>query len=182
MWAPWSGRVRRSPAFVAVSGVAALLLCLSCTSSVDEDTSGASTPASVGTRSTTDEPVVSQEVRDALADGVVTYDEYMAGFLRFSACVEASGYSLVVGEESNQVIDYSVPAEAVSSGVEAECYDTEFGPIDSSWQISREDGSETAELFRRCLRERGVEPADTLAEMDQQLTDAGISVADCLDG
>jgi len=122
----------------------------------------------------------SAALAESLADQEVSYDDYLAGFERFSSCMESEGYPLLIGDEVNMVVDYSVVEAAVVNGIEEYCYGREFEPLDVSWQIQREDTSEGAEMIRVCLRENGIDPAQTMAELTQQLESAGIATETCL--
>lgn len=125
---------------------------------------------------------LSPEQAAEVEDGVVTADEYEAAFQRFRNCMSASGFELGDVEFTGLLYDYSVAHEAVVDGADAECYDAEFLHVDMIWQGSDavQNSSDTAEFFRECLQGRGIEPADTLKEMSQQLRDAGIEPAECL--
>ncbi len=121
----------------------------------------------------------SSELRQAM-ESEVDYDSYLAGFQRYASCLEAEGHRPIVHDADPPMIDYSVPESAVSSGVDERCYIREFAPLDAAWQIANEDGSEWADMLRRCLAESGVNPADTLAGMEEQRAAAGISPERCL--
>ncbi|GAA1725542.1 hypothetical protein [Microcella frigidaquae] len=83
------------------------------------------------------EPVeASAAQRDALADGVVTREEYLAGLDRYVACMEASGWSVAVIDREADVVDYRI--EAISGDDDARCYAAEFMELDMGWQLSRE--------------------------------------------
>ena len=73
---------------------------------------------------------------DALADGVVTRDEYLSGLDRYIACMEASGWSVGVVDREAEVVDHRI--EAISGDDDARCYAAEFAELDVAWQISRE--------------------------------------------
>ncbi|MEV8358249.1 hypothetical protein [Microbacterium sp. NPDC076895] len=81
---------------------------------------------------------VSTEQSQALADGVVTEDEYREGFARFEACLAEAGFALYAVDDTAPIIDYSVPGEAVWSGDDERCYSSEFVGLDIEWQISHE--------------------------------------------
>jgi hypothetical protein len=81
-------------------------------------------------------PGSSQAQVDALADGVVTREEYVAGLDRYIACMEASGWSVGVLDREAEVIDYRI--EAISGADDLRCYATEFYELDAGWQVSRE--------------------------------------------
>jgi hypothetical protein len=72
----------------------------------------------------------------ALADGVVTREEYIAGLDRYVACMEASGWSVAVVDRAAEVVEYSI--EALAGDDDARCYTAEFYEIDMAWQVSRE--------------------------------------------
>ncbi len=72
----------------------------------------------------------------ALADGVVTREEYIAGLDRYIACMEASGWSVAVIDREAEVVEYSI--EAISGDDDARCYTAEFYELDMGWQVSRE--------------------------------------------
>jgi hypothetical protein len=128
-----------------------------------------------------DAPAESAELRQAMA-GEVDYDSYFAGFQRYSDCLAAEGHGLIVHDAGGSIVDYGVPEAAVSSGADEYCYTREFAPLDSAWQIANEESSEWAELLRACLQERGVVPAATLAEMEDQRERAGVGPEECLLG
>ncbi|MBD3780151.1 MAG: hypothetical protein IE923_12925 [Micrococcales bacterium] len=127
-------------------------------------------------------PVESPELLAALASGEVGHDAYLAGFERFAACLSREGHEVVVHDDSGPVVDYSIPGAAVTSGAEEDCYAREFGPLDVAWQVAQRDTSEWARVARRCLEDRGTEPAGTVDEMEQQLADARITVDECVVG
>lgn len=129
---------------------------------------GTSTPASaLGDQAT------------AIADGVISANEYELGFTRYRLCLEAEGYALVLDGKRNQSYQFGIPAVAVESGVDARCYGDEFREIDILWQLSHQDTSDSTEAMRDCLREVGIEPEWSTAAVERQLLDAGIAPQDC---
>ncbi|CAN7421703.1 hypothetical protein LJR045_002708 [Microbacterium sp. LjRoot45] len=124
---------------------------------------------------------LSVEQAAALEDGTVTRDEYDAAFRRYESCITEAGFALVEVREEYQVIRYSVPNEAVVSGVDDDCYNGEFVLVDSQWQVSVEDVGEVASLLAGCLIEAGLDSSGTKAEKEQRLESAGISIDACLD-
>lgn len=72
----------------------------------------------------------------AMADGVVTQTEYIAAFNRFAGCSTAGGYPLAAITAAYVWYPYAVVDGAVSSGVDARCYASEFKQIDMAWQQS----------------------------------------------
>lgn len=161
--------------FVEASLLVVVMVLASCA------TSPTLRPAGEPDESVTAAIEESAELRDAMESGV-DFDSYLAGFQRFSACLESEGYGLVVHDADPPVVDYSIPEAAVDAGAEERCYIREFAPLDSAWQVANEDSSEWAEILRRCLGERGLAPADSLVDMEAQRTAADISPEECLIG
>ncbi len=121
--------------------------------------------------------------RAEVADRTVTLDEFRAAFLRYHACMGAAGYDLGPVELTGDSFDVSVPDEAVQDGTDGRCYDREFRYSDMVWQTSDEvsDASDTTQMLRECLRERGIEPRDSRGQIDVQLREEGIELPDCLE-
>jgi hypothetical protein len=120
------------------------------------------------------------EQREALADGEVTQDEYTEGFERFRACLRAEGYELRDVELVGVVWQAGIPAEAVDSGVEAECYPREHKFVDMVWQTSHGEETTLLEALRHCLRERGLGVPSTLEEARRAVEGAGLDEATCV--
>jgi hypothetical protein len=126
-------------------------------------------------------PPTSEAQAEAMADGVVTREEYVAGFDRFKACMIGAGYHVDGGNRQAPIISYAIPSAAVDDGTERRCYEPEYMLIDTEWQLAHEDESSSTEFLRQCLREHGIEPAYPSAEVDQQLADNSIDpLEDCL--
>jgi len=125
-------------------------------------------------------PPSSAAQNEAMADGVVTREEYVAGFDRFNACMVGAGYHVDGGNREATIISYAISGESVDDGTDRRCYEPEFMLIDTEWQIAHEDESETTDLLRACLTARGIVPLPTRVEIDTQLADNGIDVLDCL--
>jgi hypothetical protein len=89
-----------------------------------------------------EDPEPSAEYQAALADGVVTREEYLAGFERYVTCLADAGYALQSINTESEIIDYAIPGDVVDSGVEHQCYQREFFEIDSGWQIAHPQQSE----------------------------------------
>lgn len=122
---------------------------------------------------------MSSAQRAALADGKVTYDEYKAAFRRYVACDSKAGYKVLTNGETNEVVDFAVPAAAVDSGVDDRCNHREFWNIDSKWQLSREDTSQQAAAYGKCLQAAGITPKATETEKFHQLQQAHIDPTQC---
>lgn len=103
----------------------------------------------------------------------VTESEYRAAFDEFAACMSAEGYGVIIHDDSGTVIDYSIPGDAVTSGVEQVCYEP-FMPIDAAWQVANEDTSDYALAVRECLEELGYESDGTSAGDWQIVQDNGL--------
>lgn len=126
-------------------------------------------------------PPISEAQAEAMADDVVTREEYVAGFDRFKACMIGAGYHVDGGNRQAPIISYAIPSASVDDGTERRCYEPEYMLIDTEWQLAHLDDSSSTEFLRQCLRERGIEPAYPRAEVDQQLIANGIDpIEDCL--
>ena len=84
------------------------------------------------------DPEPSAEQTVALADGIVTRDEYLAAYDRFVGCLAVDGYQ-VYGDRDMEVISYSTEADAGESGALDRCYIAEFQLVDAHWQVSLEE-------------------------------------------
>ncbi len=84
-------------------------------------------------------PPSSAEQRKAMSDGVVTREEYVDGFYRFVACIEAGGWHVDYADVGQTVFGYALPSQAVDDGTEFRCYGPEFAEIDSAWQLAHLD-------------------------------------------
>ena len=114
-----------------------------------------------------------------LAQSSISYDDYKAAFRRFSACLQAKGYTLMDNGESNKVIHYGVPDAAVVSGEDEACMNYEFEWIDLIWQSSRADTSNQAKAYAVCLEKAGIKPKATEQEKLKQLERANIDSDEC---
>jgi hypothetical protein len=124
---------------------------------------------------------MSEMQQSALADEVVSYDEYHDAFRRYSTCMESAGYTVERMGETNRVIDYRIPEAAGQDGTASVCYDRHFRFVDAAWQLSREDSSDQAAQYRDCLTAAGIQAKGTLHEMYDQLVGAGIDPLQCID-
>lgn len=117
-----------------------------------------------------------------IIDRVATADEYEAAFQRYRECMSKAGFELADVEFANSVYEFGVLSAAVENGADDECYVSEFRYTDELWQTSDavENNSVTAQLFRKCLGVRGIEPGNSLKEMVEQLREARIEMRDCL--
>lgn len=132
--------------------------------------------------SETEDLLMSDAQRSALSDNEVTRDEYDAGFRRYQSCMTAAGYALVNVTEEYEVITFGVPAPAVESGDDDQCYTQEFSQVDTMWQLSVEDRGKVARLLAACLSDRGLDSSGTKLEKEERLQAAGVSLEECIGG
>lgn len=160
------------------AAVAFLPVCLAgCSPTPDDGDPLSRTEPLGGTSLPSQESHQSEALIAALARGEIDHDTYLAGYRRFSDCMRTAGFPLISESENNLVMTYST----VVGPAETECYSSEFEPLDVAWQIHQEDASDTAEIMRLCLTNRGIAPEPTLAAMNQQLIDEEIPFEDCLE-
>jgi hypothetical protein len=100
-------------------------------------------------------PAASAAQTAAIADGTVTQTEYIAAFNRFAGCETAGGYPLAAMPAQYVWYPYAIVDGAVSSGVDARCYASEFKQIDMAWQLS------VRSTLDACLTAHGVTNPDT---------------------
>jgi hypothetical protein len=81
------------------------------------------------------DPEPSAETVAALADGVVTREEYVASFERYRDCMADAGMPLEGTNTQGEIIQYTNSGESVDSGVEHQCYQREFAELDMQWQV-----------------------------------------------
>lgn len=93
----------------------------------------------------------------ALEDGVVTREEYEAGFRRFEACMTELGIELLDVDMDAPVLSASYLTQGTVE--EENCFYAEFGQIDTSWQIENNDHSADVAALVSCLEANGVQPA-----------------------
>ena len=81
-----------------------------------------------------EQPVRSSEQTAALSDGVVTREEYLAGFQRFADCMADAGYPVEMIDTSGENVDYRLSNVSVGTGTDEDCYVPEFETLDIAWQ------------------------------------------------
>lgn len=143
---------------------------------------GLSGCAGVSATKPTPSPTVAQskQQRAAVSDGVVTLDEYRAGFDRYQACLARAGFELVDPHlDEHDLMDSGVPDAAVRSGVDEKCYRYNWEAVDTLWQIAHEDSSESAQIVRACLESKGVDPRDAYADNLDLMQELGIDITEC---
>ncbi|MCU1422499.1 MAG: hypothetical protein JWN36_2150 [Microbacteriaceae bacterium] len=111
----------------------------------------------------------------ALADGVVTHDEYIAGYNRFAGCLTAEGYPMEPTDPAYLETYGAVVSGAVDSGADARCYRSEFDQIDSDWQIH------VSAVLDACLAAHGVvvTPFWNVADKQEHLYPFHLTFAQC---
>lgn len=120
---------------------------------------------------------ISSEQTQAIEDGVVDQAEYDAAFRRYSSCMEQAGYAVAQTGMDGAIIEYAFSADG--EGADARCYSLELEQVDVMWQMAHQDGTDNAEWTRVCLEAHGIVPADTMDEMVDQMTEFGLTGADC---
>ncbi|QGH69175.1 hypothetical protein [Pseudactinotalea sp. HY158] len=119
---------------------------------------------------------------EEISDRVATAEEYQAAFTRYRECLRASGFELEDVRFENHEYHFGVPNAAVSDGADYECYQAEYRYVDILWQNSDlvQEARDPSPAFRECLQERGIEPAENMNEILEQLREAGIEPPECL--
>ena len=124
-------------------------------------------------------PAPSVEQQAAMADGVVTKEEYVAGFYRYAACIEENGWQISYVDTGSTFIGYTLSGKIDMVAENAQCYVPLFAEIDTAWMLANQDDTFGTIQLQACLRNHGIIPSESAAEVDQQLIDAGIAIEDC---
>lgn len=115
-------------------------------------------------------------------DGKVARVEYTTGFDAFRSCMDAEGFELHSLREVGGILEFSIPDEAVQSGVESRCYQTHFAFVDATWQFEHTEERAFIERVSGCIGlDQGdvAEPLTTRVDAERALSEAGRQVADC---
>ena len=124
----------------------------------------------------------SAEHAAALEDGVITEDEYSAGWRRFVTCLADKGYTVMELGRPSTVYEGGIPDAAVKSGADEYCYSREYSNIDAIWQGENPARTIASDRMIACLTAAGVE--DTSGnenELQQKMVDSGLSIGECID-
>lgn len=105
--------------------------------SIDLDSGGYAVWAAWVDRPANAEPSAIQQ--GALADGVVTREEYVAGFERYVACMADLGFTVSYGDTDREIIGYTILGNSGDSGAANRCYEAEFHLVDVEWQVAHQD-------------------------------------------
>lgn len=89
------------------------------------------------------------------------------------------GYSVVVLGLVNQMYEFRLPATTTTDANAIHCYSYEFEEVDVRWQIQNIDGSQTAQRFRECLAKHGRPSTGHYAELQKEMTAAGLDPMRC---
>lgn len=105
-----------------------------------------------------------------MADGAVTYDEYVGAWKRYVVCMKGLGVEVRKTGETDQIIDYESVVTSVGDEATESCYKSEFILVDMAWQQHRQAITDVP-LIMACLQERNIEPRqfDSTATIDEQL-------------
>ena len=121
---------------------------------------------------------MSPDQESALADGVVTEDEYLAGFERFRARMRDGGFGV---ERHGPIMIYGYSEESRLAGFADECYWREWQELDASWQIGHPDATEDFEAYNYCLQLAGHSTGTTMDEVERLFAEAGLERRACFD-
>lgn len=83
-------------------------------------------------------PTSSRQQLAEMADGIATRDEYLAAFNRFVGCMGGAGHDVLADDADSVIINYGITSEAVDSGADELCYQTQFKDVDMAWQVQNE--------------------------------------------
>lgn len=125
----------------------------------------------------------------ALADGVVTFEEYEAAYGRFSDCLAAAGFPLIESrlDPVTEQYQYVIAGPAVEGGTEDRCMTDFYDRVEIAWVQNPDrkrdpNNQSAADVMRACLLAVGASaPAEaTNEELLALLSDNGLELAACL--
>jgi len=122
--------------------------------------------------------VLSPAQTAALADGKVTFDEYDVGFRAFFGCVDDAGITISEDGIYGQVYKYSYLSGSEREPEYGRCYSYHFEYLDREWQMANVDISETTDWLKDCLREQGIEPLTTSADVHRQFEENSLDIGE----
>lgn len=120
--------------------------------------------------------------RSALMDGKITRSEYISGFNAFESCMNEGGFQLTSEREVGGIFEFSIPDEAVKSGVDQRCYLTHFAFVDATWQYENNEERAFIERVNQCLGldgGSGVAPRTTRIDAEEALAENGRNISEC---
>lgn len=122
---------------------------------------------------------MSPEQTSALADGVVTEEEYLAGFERLRTCVRDGGFELERVKRHGPLVTFEHSKEARPTA--DECYWREWQQLDASWQIGHPDATEEFEALNYCLDLDGQRTGTTIDEVERLFAESGLDRQTCIE-
>jgi hypothetical protein len=122
---------------------------------------------------------ISPQQREALKDGVVSWDEYEAGFTAYRTCLGKHGYKMLDPHVEGDLFEFSVPLDADDSNVDQKCYSYTWSRVDDEWQLAHEDTSPSAQVVKNCLLQLGRTPSSSFQSNVRLLQESGMRVEDC---
>lgn len=122
----------------------------------------------------------SQQQLDAIADSVVTDEEYTAGYRAYVACLAEAGYEVVEYGRPDSIFEIGIPDAAVQSGADDTCYNTHFKAVDELWQFANPVWDENGPKLQACLAAAGLPTDGNENELQQRMVDNGLDLMACL--
>ncbi len=112
----------------------------------------------------------SSQEKALTADGIVTRDEELAAYNAYSVCMTTLGYPIVDLAELESGIEpqASISNDAVESGADNRCWQTQFRGADVLWQNEVESGQVAVKSIDTCLKDNSVDAAATPAARMKQ--------------
>lgn len=109
---------------------------------------------------------------------VVTQQVYDDAYVKFEACMNEGGASLVAKRDVGGVHEFSYLSEA--QPIYDKCY-VDFAPVDIRWQVAQSYESETFIRYRECLTDIGIQPGDDADTVLVQVKESGLDVRKCFE-
>lgn len=113
--------------------------------------------------------------------GVVDHGDYLAAFAAYESCMARGGDPVTVTNDEGTILEMRIPSEAIASGVDDRCYQTEFKAVNEAWQVANQDQLADNVLLDTCLVDHGLSRPTTRQSKVDALLDAGVDLGSCLE-
>lgn len=126
--------------------------------------------------------VMSAEQQAALEDGVVTEQEYTAGYDEYVSCLAQAGFEIEEQGRPGGTYRFGIPEEAVDAGVDESCYLSHFDEVDSVWQGEHPQDDEGVKvILRQCLEAEGLGTEGTETELSERIDASAMGFIGCME-
>jgi hypothetical protein len=121
----------------------------------------------------------SAEQTAQLAHTPITHADEAAAYERYLVCMAALGYNPGAIPTTTLTPQYTVGGGAVESGADNRCYVTQYGSVDSAWQLEVEQTDIAKASLDACAKSNGLKPAATAQAIIDELNTQNLNWQAC---